>query len=37
MTPSQAAERTGVSPDVVARVSARVAAVLWKHHVPHAL
>jgi NAD+ synthase len=37
MTPGQAAERTGVSPDVVARVSARVAAVLWKHHVPHAL
>jgi NAD+ synthase len=37
MTPEQAAERTGVSAEVVARVSARVAAVLWKHGVPHAL
>src|SRR5439155_18813230 len=37
MTPEQTAARTGVSPDVVARVSARVAAVLWKHLVPHAV
>jgi NH3-dependent NAD+ synthetase len=37
MTPEQTAARTGVSADVVARVSARVAAVLWKHLVPHAL
>jgi nicotinamidase/pyrazinamidase len=37
MTPQQTAARTGVALDVVQRVSARVAAVLWKHHVPHAL
>jgi NAD+ synthetase len=37
MTPERTAARTGVSPDVVARVSARIAAVLWKHLVPHAL
>jgi NAD+ synthase len=37
MTPEQAAARTGVPADVVARVSARVASVLWKHLVPHAL
>ena len=37
MTPEQAAARTGISPDVVDRVSARVAAVLWKHLVPHAV
>ena len=37
MTPEQTAARTGISPDVVDRVSARVAAVLWKHLVPHAV
>jgi nicotinamidase/pyrazinamidase len=37
MTPEQTSVRTGVAPDVVARVAARVAAVLWKHHVPHTL
>ena len=37
MTPEQTADRTGVPPDVVARVASRVAAVAWKHHVPHAL
>ena len=37
MTPEQAAERTGVAPDVAARIAARVAAVEWKHHVPHVL
>jgi NAD+ synthase len=31
------AERTGIAPDVVERVLARVAAVAWKHHVPHVL
>jgi NAD+ synthase len=37
MTVQQTAERTGVPADVVERVSARIAAVLWKHSVPHAL
>jgi NAD+ synthase len=37
MTPEQAAERTGVAPEVAARIAARVAAVEWKHHVPHVL
>jgi NAD+ synthase len=31
------AERTGIAPDIVERVLARVAAVAWKHHVPHAV
>jgi len=34
---AEAAERTGVEPEVVERVQARVRAVAWKHHVPHAL
>ena len=29
------AERSGVEPDVIERVLRRVAAVAWKHHVPH--
>jgi NAD+ synthase len=29
------AERSGVEPDVIERVLQRVAAVAWKHHVPH--
>jgi hypothetical protein len=37
MNAEQAAERTGVAPEVAARISARVAAVEWKHHVPHVL
>ncbi|MDX6546955.1 MAG: synthase [Gaiellales bacterium] len=37
MAPEQAAERTGVAPEVAARIAARVAAVEWKHHVPHVL
>ena len=32
---SATAERTGVEAAVVERVKARVAAVAWKHHVPH--
>ena len=32
-----AAARSGVDQAVVERVAARVAAVDWKHHVPHAL
>ena len=32
-----AAARSGVDAAVVERVAARVAAVDWKHHVPHAL
>jgi len=32
-----AAARSGVDRAVVERVAARVAAVDWKHHVPHAL
>jgi NAD+ synthetase len=37
MDAADAAARTGVDRDVVERVAARVAAVAWKHHVPHAL
>jgi nicotinamidase/pyrazinamidase len=37
MSVEQAAERSGVEPSVVKRVQERVAAVAWKHHVPHAL
>ncbi len=37
LTAEQTHERTGVALDVVARVADRVAAVLWKHHVPHTL
>ena len=32
-----AAAHSGVDRDVVERVKARVDAVAWKHHVPHAL
>jgi NAD+ synthetase len=37
LTPEAAAARTGVDPDVVRRVHQRVAAVAWKHVVPHVL
>ena len=37
MDTAEAAARSGVEPDVVERVQARVRAVAWKHHVPHAL
>jgi NAD+ synthetase len=37
MNADQAAERTGVAPEVAGRIAARVAAVEWKHHVPHVL
>jgi NAD+ synthetase len=37
MSPPEAAERAGVSRDVVDRVLARAAAVAWKHAVPHTL
>jgi NAD+ synthetase len=37
MSPGEAAERTGVAPDVVDRVLARAAGVAWKHAVPHTL
>jgi NAD+ synthase len=37
MSVDQTAERSGVDRSVVVRVAQRVAAVAWKHHVPHAL
>ncbi len=37
MTAEQTVARTGVAADVVERVLARVAAVVWKHSVPYAL
>jgi NAD+ synthetase len=37
MTPEQAAERTGVDPEVVERVKRRVESVAWKQVVPHTL
>jgi NAD+ synthase len=37
MTPDETAVRTGVDPDVVARVLAKVAEVAWKRVVPHTL
>ncbi len=37
MTAEQTVARTGVAVDVVERVLARVAAVVWKHSVPYAL
>jgi NAD+ synthetase len=37
MTPEAAAERTGVSLEVVRRVRARADGVAWKHAVPHSL
>jgi NAD+ synthase len=35
LSSEQAAQRTGVEPDVIARVLARVDSVAWKHVVPH--
>jgi NAD+ synthetase len=37
LSPEEAAQRTGVQPDVIARVRARVDSVAWKHVVPHVL
>jgi len=37
LSPEEAAQRTGVQPDVIARVRARVDSVAWKRVVPHVL